>query len=205
MPFIDNLDKQKKMNALVSLVAIASAAVISVLSVIMAYSYTKDAASNIYVLSGDTPLVAARTRQDVTLDIEARAHINLFHSLFYTLPPDDKFIQDNLSKAMYLTDESGMAQMNALKERGFYSQLISASANFVIRTDSIRFNEDDMSFVYYGTQRIERRTSLLYRELVTEGKIQKTTRTDQNPHGMIITNYRTVRNNDIEYKQKTNF
>jgi len=205
MPFIDNLDKQKKMNALVSLAAIASAAVISVFSVIMAYSYTKDAASNIYVLSGDTPLVAARTRQDVTLDIEARAHINLFHSLFYTLPPDDKFIQDNLSKAMYLTDESGMAQMNALKERGFYSQLISASANFVIRTDSIRFNEDDMSFVYYGTQRIERRTSLLYRELVTEGKIQKTTRTDQNPHGMIITNYRTVRNNDIEYIQKTNF
>lgn len=205
MPFIDNLDKQKKMNALVSLAAIASAAVISVFSVIMAYSYTKDAASNIYVLSGDTPLVAARTRQDVTLDIEARAHINLFHSLFYTLPPDDKFIQDNLSKAMYLTDESGMAQMNALKERGFYSQLISASANFVIRTDSIWFNEDDMSFVYYGTQRIERRTSLLYRELVTEGKIQKTTRTDQNPHGMIITNYRTVRNNDIEYIQKTNF
>lgn len=205
MPFIENLDKQKRMNGLVALCAVVSAAVISVTAIVMAYGFASRAGENIYVLSGDTPLVAARTRQDITVDIEARAHVNLFHSLIYTLPPDDKFIEENLSKAMYLTDESGLAHVNSLKEQGFYSQLISASANISIRTDSIHFDEESMKFTFYGTQRIERRTSLLYRQLVTEGRIKTTTRSDQNPHGMIITEYRTVRNNDIEYIQKSSF
>ena len=205
MPFIENLDKQKRMNGLVALCAVVSAAVISVTAIVMAYGFAGRAGENIYVLSGDTPLVAARTRQDITVDIEARAHVNLFHSLINTLPPDDKFIEENLSKAMYLTDESGLAHVNSLKEQGFYSQLISASANISIRTDSIHFDEESMKFTFYGTQRIERRTSLLYRQLVTEGRIKTTTRSDQNPDGMIITEHRTVRHNDIEYIQKSSF
>lgn len=205
MPFLENLDKQKKANAMVALVAIASAVVISIMSLVMAFNFADNASSTIYVLNRDTPLVAARTRQDVTVDIEAKAHINLFHSLMYTLPPDNDFINENLEKAMYLVDESGLEQMNAMKERGFYSQIITASANFSIMTDSISFNEEDMSFIYYGTQRIERRSSLVYRVLITEGNIQSTTRTENNPHGMIITNYRTVKNDEVEYKAKTVF
>nr|MBQ4455917.1 conjugative transposon protein TraK [Clostridia bacterium] len=205
MPFLENLDKQKKANAMVALVAIASAVVISIMSLVMAFNFADNASSTIYVLNRDTPLVAARTRQDVTVDIEAKAHINLFHSLMYTLPPDNDFINENLEKAMYLVDESGLEQMNAMKERGFYSQIITASANFSIMTDSIAFNEEDMSFIYYGTQRIERRSSLVYRVLITEGNIQSTTRTENNPHGMIITNYRTVKNDEVEYKAKTVF
>lgn len=185
--------------------AIASAVVISIMSLVMAFNFADNASSTIYVLNRDTPLVAARTRQDVTVDIEAKAHINLFHSLMYTLPPDNDFINENLEKAMYLVDESGLEQMNAMKERGFYSQIITASANFSIMTDSISFNEEDMSFIYYGTQRIERRSSLVYRVLITEGNIQSTTRTENNPHGMIITNYRTVKNDEVEYKAKTVF
>ena len=205
MPFLENLDKQKKANAMVALVAIASAVVISIMSLVMAFNFADNASSTIYVLNRDTPLVAARTRQDVTVDIEAKAHINLFHSLMYTLPPDNDFINENLEKAMYLVDESGLEQMNAMKERGFYSQIITASANFSIMTDSIAFNEEDMSFIYYGTQRIERRSSLVYRVLITEGNIQSTTRTENNPHGMIITNYRTVKNDEVAYKAKTVF
>lgn len=205
MPFIQELDKQKKANAVVALCAIAASAAVSVISVVMAFSFTENANDKIYVLNRDTPLLAARTTQDVTLDIEAKAHINLFHSLMYTLPPDDDFIEENLEKAMYLTDESGLEQVNAMKERGFYSQIISASANFSIMADSISFNEDDMSFVYYGTQRIERRTSVVYRILVTQGNIQRTMRTENNPHGLIITNYRTTKNDEVEYDRKKRF
>jgi len=205
MPFIQELDKQKKANAVVALCAIAASVAVSVMSLVLALNYTDNASNKIYVLNRDTPLVAARTTQDVTLDIEAKAHINLFHSLMYTLPPDNEFIEDNLEKAMYLTDESGLEQVNAMKERGFYSQIISASANFSIMTDSIVFNEDDMSFTYYGTQRIERRSSLVYRILVTQGNVQSTMRTENNPHGLIITNYRTTKNDEIEYKAKKQF
>ena len=205
MAFIENLDKQKRANAMVAIAAVAASMAVTVVAIIMAYGFASKANDNIYVLNGDTPLVAAKTEQDLTVDIEAKAHINLFHSLFYTLPPDDYFIQENLEKAMYLVDETGLEQMNALKERGFYSQIISSSANFHIRTDSISFNEDDMTFTYYGTQRIERRSSLLYRYIETKGAIRRTTRTEHNPHGMLITNYRTVKNDDIEYKTKSTF
>ncbi len=46
------------------------------------------------------------------------------------------------------------------------------SAVFSIFCDSIRFSEENMSFTYYGRQRIERRTSVLMRELVTEGYLK---------------------------------
>ena len=205
MAFIENLDKQKKMNAVVALGAIACSMVVTITVIIMAFSYAEKANDNIYVLNRDTPLTAVKTDQEATVDIEAKAHINTFHLLFYTLPPDDSYIQQNLEKAMYLVDETGLEQMNALKERGFYSQLISQTANIAIMTDSISFDESDMSFTYYGKQRIERRSSLLYRDLVTRGNIRKTMRTENNPHGMIITNYRTVKNDDIELKYKTTF
>lgn len=59
-----------------------------------------------------------------------------------------------------------------------------------------------MSFIYYGRQRIERRTSVLMRELVTEGFVKRVPRTENNPHGLLIVNWRTILNKDID--QKTN-
>ena len=49
-----------------------------------------------------------------------------------------------------------------------------------------------MEFMYYGKQRIERRTSILTRELVTAGQLKRVPRTDNNPHGLLITNWRTI-------------
>ena len=72
-------------------------------------------------------------------------------------------------------------------------------------TDSIHFNAETMKFTYFGRQRIERKTSILYRELITEGDIIEVQRTENNPHGLIITNYRTVQNKDIDYRSKNSF
>ena len=58
---------------------------------------------------------------------------------------------------------------------------------------------------YYGRQRIERRTSILTRELVTAGKLKRVPRTDNNPHGLLIVDWRTLLNKDIEQKNKNNF
>ena len=62
-----------------------------------------------------------------------------------------------------------------------------------------------MEFMYYGQQRIERRTSILTRELVTAGQLKRVPRTDNNPHGLLITNWRTLMNKDIEQKNKMNY
>ena len=119
--------------------------------------------------------------------------------------PDDKYIRYTMDKAMYLVDETGLAQYNTLKEKGFYNNIMGTSAVFSIFCDSINFNEEKMEFTYYGRQRIERRTSILTRELVTAGKLKRVPRTDNNPHGLLIVDWRTLLNKDIEQKNKNNF
>ncbi len=92
-----------------------------------------------------------------------------------------------------------------LKEKGFYNNIMGTSAVFSIFCDSIRLDMDKMEFTYYGRQRIERRTSILTRELVTAGSMKRVPRTENNPHGLLITNWRTLLNKDIEQKTKSNF
>lgn len=137
--------------------------------------------------------------------IEIRRYIENFHHLFFTLAPDDKYIKYTMDKAMYLVDETGLAQYNTLKERGFYNNIMGTSAVFSIYCDSINFDPQKMEFKYYGRQRIERRTSILTRELVTAGQLKRVPRTDNNPHGLLIVNWRTLLNKDIEQKTKNNY
>ena len=92
-----------------------------------------------------------------------------------------------------------------LKEKGFYNNIMGTSAVFSIFCDSIKFDEQKMEFTYYGRQRIERRTSILTRELVTAGQLKRVPRTDNNPHGLLIVNWRTLLNRDIEQKTKSNY
>ncbi len=205
MAFIEELDKKRKWDTYLTIGAIAGSLLFCAIVVVKVLSFAQNERQKIYVLSNDIPISAEQTNEEMTLEIEAKAQINLFHQFFFTLAPDDKYINYNLERAMYLIDESGLAQRNALQEKGFYNNIISASAQFAIITDSIKFNEKTMLFTYYGRQRIERKTSILYRELVTEGKIKKTVRTENNPHGLLITNYRTIKNRDLDYKAKSSF
>ena len=133
------------------------------------------------------------------------AHQKVFHHYFFTLAPDDKYIKYTMDKAMYLVDETGLAQYNTLKEKGFYSNIMGTSAVFSIFCDSIKFDKEKMEFTYYGRQHIERRTSILTRELVTAGHLKRVPRTDNNPHGLLITNWRTLLNKDIEQKTKLTY
>lgn len=132
-------------------------------------------------------------------------HIENFHHYFFTLAPDDKYIRYTMEKAMYLVDETGLAQYNTLKEKGFYNNILGTSAVFSIVCDSIAFNREKMEFTYYGHQRIERRSNILTRELVTAGQLQRVPRTDNNPHGLLIVNWRTLLNKDVDQKTKNNY
>jgi conjugative transposon TraK protein len=93
----------------------------------------------------------------------------------------------------------------ALKEKGFYNNLIGTSTICSIFCDSIRLNKDSLTFTYYGRQRIERRTNILMRQIVTAGNLKKVPRTENNPHGILITNWRTLLNKDLEEKKKSEY
>ena len=200
---IKNLENKIKLVLIICSLFLAGCVVISVSSLFMARGMVNDAQKKVYVLDGNVPILVQRTTMDETLDVEARSHVELFHHLFFTLAPDDKYIAYTMEKAMYLVDESGLAQYNTLKERGLFQNIIGTSSVFSIFCDSIKLSKEDMTFTYYGRQRIERRTNILYREIVTTGGLKRVPRTENNPHGLLITNWRTLLNQDLEQKQKT--
>ncbi|GHT53625.1 conjugative transposon protein TraK [Bacteroidia bacterium] len=202
---IEDIEKKIKLSFTISAMTIVSCCIICVTIFFMATKMVKEERKNIYVLSGEIPIMASQTSQIANLDVEAKSHIQMFHNFFFTLPPDDQYINYTTEKAMYLIDESGLTQKNALQEKGFYAGIMSQSASFSIMCDSIYFDKDLMSFTYFGTQRIERKTTILKRKLVTEGKLRQIPRSANNPHGLIITDYKTITNTDLEYKLKTTY
>ena len=191
---IKNLENKIKLVLILCSLFLVGCVVISLGSIWTARTMVDDAQKKIYVLDGNVPILVNRS-----------TIVEMFHHYFFTLAPDDKYIKYTMEKAMYLIDESGLAQYNALKEKGFYGNIMGTSAVFSIFCDSIKFNKENMSFIYYGRQRIERRTSVLMRELVTEGFVKRVPRTENNPHGLLIVNWRTILNKDIDQKTKSNY
>lgn len=202
---IQNLENKIKLVMIITGLVVVACVIISISSIMAATSMVVDSQKKIYVLDGNVPILVNRTTMEETLDVEARSHVEMFHHYFFTLAPDDKYIKYTMEKAMYLVDETGLAQYNTLKEKGFYSNIMGTSSVFSIFCDSIQLNMDKMEFTYYGRQRIERRTSVLTRELVTAGQLKRVPRTDNNPHGLLIVNWRTLLNKDLEQRTKSNY
>ena len=202
---IKNLENKIKLVMIVCTLFLVGCIVISLGSIWTARGMVSDAQKKVYVLDSNVPVLVKQTTMEETLDVEAKSHIDMFHHYFFTLAPDDKYIKYTMEKAMYLVDETGLAQYNALKEKGLYSNIMGTSVVFSIFCDSIKFDDKSMEFTYYGRQRIERRTSILTRELVTAGVLKRVPRTENNPHGLLITNWRTLLNKDIEQKDKVNY
>ena len=187
---IKNLENKVKLVTILCSLFLVGCVLISISSIWTAKNMVVDAQNKIYVLDGNVPILVQRTTMEETLDVEAKSHIEMFHHYFFTLAPDDKYIKYTMEKAMYLVDETGLAQYNTLKEKGFYSNIMGTSAVFSIFCDR---------------QRIERRTNVLTRELVTAGQLKRVPRTDNNPHGLLIVNWRTLLNKDIDHKTKSNY
>ena len=202
---IKNLDNKIKLVLIISSFFLVGCIIISISSIWTARTMVNDAHQKVYVLDGNVPILVNRSTMEETLDVEAKSHVEMFHQFFFTLAPDDKYIKYTTEKAMYLIDETGLAQYNTLKEKGFYSNIMGTSAVFSIFCDSINFDKDKMELTYYGRQRIERRTSILMRELVTAGQLKRVPRTENNPHGLLITNWRTLLNKDIEQKTMNSY
>ncbi|GGA94972.1 conjugative transposon protein TraK [Mucilaginibacter rubeus] len=172
-----------------------------------AYKQVAIARKSVYVLDANsTPVLARQTDVQMNRAAEYRSDIIRFHSLFFTLTPDDKYIEYQMKQAMYLVDESGALQYNNLKEKGFFNSILSSSAVLTITMDSVYLDMPHKYFRYYGKQKIDRRSSTLTRSLVTEGYLKDLdVRSDNNPNAVLITQWKTLENKDLNNVQKNNF
>lgn len=156
------------------------------------------AQGRVYILAGGKVLEALGTDRRENLPVELRDHIKTFHSLFYTLSPDEKSIESNMKKAMYLADNSASKLYGDLRESGYYSGIISGNVSQQIAADSITLDLSvyPYSFRYYGRQQIIRTTVTITRSILTEGRVRAIERSDNNPHGFLIEKWQVLENRD---------
>jgi len=203
---IKNIEAKIRLATFIAGASLTAALLMVVAVSFFAYKQVGNARKSVYILdANNVPMSARQTDVEVNRPVEYRTHINLFHSLFFTLAPDDKFIEYQMKKAMYLIDESGALQYNNLREKGFFNSVLSSSSVLTIQTDSIHLDPVNKYFRYYGKQTIDRRSSTVVRTLVTEGYLRDLEmRTEKNGHGVLITRWKTLENKDISYVQKNN-
>lgn len=158
----------------------------------------------VYILANGKALEAYASERKDNVPVEARDHVKTFHRFFFTLDPDDKVIKTNITKALYLADESAKRIYDDLKENNFYSGIISGNISQTIQIDSVAIDvkEYPYRFKCYARQNIIRTTSILKRSLLTEGALRNVSRSDNNPHGFLIERFNTIENRDLAVENR---
>lgn len=160
--------------------------------------------SKVYILAAGKALEAFASDRKEDIPVEARDHISSFHKDFFTLAPDEKVIISNITKALYLSDESAKRLYENLKEKGYYADVISSNISQEIHIDSIQLRTNVYPFYFrcYAEQKIIRTTSVVTRGLVTEGYLRNVIRSDNNPHGFLIERWSILENPDLKIETK---
>lgn len=156
------------------------------------------ASSRIYVLEDGQLLTAGARDARANRPVEARSHVTRFHELFFTLDPDQKAINLNLNKALYLADNSAKREYENFKEKGFYNDLIAANISVEMTVDSVVItNQRPLAARCYGHQRFIRATTITNRDFISECSLRDVTRSENNPHGFLMENWRVLQNNTL--------
>jgi conjugative transposon TraK protein len=168
------------------------------------YELSARVQDKIYILAGDKALEAYASARKDNVPVEARDHVTMFHKYFFTLDPDDKVINANLAKALYLSDGSAKKQYDNLKETGYYANIISGNISQQINIDSVTVDTKQQPYYFkcYGTIRIIRPNSIVTRSLITEGFLRNVARSDHDPHGFLIERWSTLENKDIKTENR---
>ncbi|WP_345025986.1 conjugative transposon protein TraK [Ravibacter arvi] len=195
-----NIDTAFRQFRLFTILVVSASFLLSAFSVFQAFQMVSRVQSKIYVLSSGKALEALAEERNENIPVEAKDHIAAFHRLFFTLSPDDKGIKSRIGKALYLADASARNAYQDLSEKGFYTGIVSGNVSQEITMDSIAFSTGDYPYPFrcYATQHITRTTSTVTRSLITEGVLRNVARSENNPHGFLIEQWKTVDNRDVK-------
>jgi conjugative transposon TraK protein len=201
---MQNIDTAFRQIRLFSILFLISCIVVTSFIAYKSYQLTMQAQQRVFILANGKALEAYASDRKDNIPVEARDHVKMFHQYFFTMDPDDKVIETNISKAMYLADATAKQQYLTLKENGYYSNLISGNISQEIKVDSILINTEVYPFYfrYKGEQKIIRPTTIVSRSLITEGYLRNVSRSDNNAHGFLIERWKTLENKDINIQNR---
>ena len=201
---LKNIDSAFKHVRLFSILMIIVCVVLCCFTIYKSFTIVQETQARIYILANGKALEAFSSERKDNIPVEARDHVRMFHYYFFTLHPDDKVIQSNIKRALYLADRTAQTQYDNLKENSYYANIISGNVSQEIQIDSIKVDINQYPFYFrcMAKQKIIRATSIVTRSLVTEGFLRNVLRSDNNPHGFLIERWTTLENTDIKSENR---
>lgn len=205
---LPNLEANYKKMRFYTLAFIVFCIIVTGLALVYSYMQVQEGKRNIYVLDKSGSMMLA-IKQDAKIShpIEAREHVRRFHDLLLTLTPDDKAINDNLNSAIAMADNSAYVYYSDLAEKNYYQRIVNNDVVQTVLCDSIQVNMDTYpySWRFYGKQRITRASVLVVRNFVSEGGLVDVVRSDNNPSGFMLTNFKVLDNSEIKSETRRTF
>jgi conjugative transposon TraK protein len=199
-----NIDRAFKHIKYFSFLSILLSTCLSGFVIYNSYNLAAKTQDKVYILANGKAWQATFSSKKENIPVEIRDHVRMFHHYFFTLDPDEKVIQSNITKALYLADGSAKKQYDNLKENGYYTNIMVANISQEIDVDSVYVDieRDPFYFRCYGTQKIIRATTIVSRNLITEGFLRHVSRSDNNPHGFLIEKWATLENKDLKTENR---
>src|SRR5882762_5126355 len=97
---LKNIDSAFRHIRLFSFVLIVACAAICGYTIYKSFQMVTHIEERIYILSNGKALEAWSAERKDNIPVEARDHVRMFHYYFFTLHPDEKIIQANITKAL---------------------------------------------------------------------------------------------------------
>ena len=206
MKILQNIDTSLKSMRIISLAVIVFSLLFCGFIYIKSMAQVDESRNKVYLLSnGDAlELVRSRSGKD-NITAEIKNHITMFHQFFYDLDPDPVDIKTRIGKALYLIDDSGKQIHSKREEALYYHQLIDGSISTRVFIDSIGLSLDQNNKYQckiYAWQKFTRSSGVTEKRIDAECSIRNVARTDNNPHGFMIEQYRLINNNTKNEESK---
>jgi len=198
MKVLQNIDTSLKTMRLIMVITVIVSFLFSGYIYIISMAEVEANRNKVYLLSQGEALELVRSRSGKdNIKAEIKNHITMFHEFFYNLDPDPVDIKVRINKALFLIDESGKQIHFKREEKLYYYQLVDGSISTRAYIDSI-VSELGPDNIYHckikARLKISRSSKTEYKQIDSECSIRTVARTDNNPHGFIIEQYRLIPN-----------
>lgn len=186
-----NITDILRLNRLIVLAVVMGCLLSSVLSLGLLYHYQEKFLNSAFAIQSDGSILQLKlVDQKENREVEALAHIDRFHRLFYGI--DGTNHKAHLAKALWLGDASVDAIYRQKRMDGVYNRLLQFSLRQNIVQVDVELDLDQEPYVFRARTLFEvnRGTVTDRYRLDTSGELIHVDRNfPHNPHGLLITNF----------------
>ncbi|MCM5663630.1 conjugal transfer protein TraK [Galbibacter mesophilus] len=178
-------------NRFIVLATVGCSAVVCIVSVLMTVKVHRESRNNAFVVSSNGEVVPLKvTDQRENFEVEALAHLELFHRYFYGL--DANNYKKRIGKALWLGDSSVSDLFRQKQAEGVYNRILQYSlVQEVLNIESeVETQGEPYKFSTVTTFQINRGNITDTYELISSGNLIRVERSfPHNSHGLLVTDY----------------